>query len=511
MDKNYRFQYDYLNSTSDLIKDYINQADNLKSFVNHFPTIENFGKQIDLKSKHKINRNILFNVIKSQNKNLVLSEESNKNINLIKCDNTFTITTGHQLCLCTGPVFFIYKIFSVINLVKKIKVNYPDYNFIPIFWMASEDHDFEEINHFNFFGKKIVWDNGSQSGAVGRMSLYNINNVLEEIKDDLLANKNGLYIFNLLKKTYQNHQNLADATRYLINELFGKYGLVIVDGDDKRLKKCLINVIKKDIIRKGFYEALKKSSDKISKVYKLQALVKENNFFELTENNRIKINNNSFKKIDSNPEIFSPNVLLRPLYQEMILPNICYVGGPSEVSYWLQLKEMFDQEKVPFPILILRDTVFIAKEKNLKRFKDLGFNIMDIFKHEHLLQKEYVTSKSSLSDLLHTEKEEIRLIYKKILDKNIDKSLIPNINALLKKQLNALENIESKIMRSLKQKNVDAVNFISKIKNDLFPKNTIQERYENFITFYLRYGDGFMNIIEQNIDALDSNFVILKK
>ena len=111
MEKNYRFQYDYLNSTSDLIKDYINQADNLKSFVNHFPTIENFGKQINLKSKYKINRNILFNVIKSQNKNLVLSEESNKNINLIKCDNAFTITTGHQLCLCTGPVFFIYKIF----------------------------------------------------------------------------------------------------------------------------------------------------------------------------------------------------------------------------------------------------------------------------------------------------------------------------------------------------------------------------------------------------------------
>ena len=277
--------YQETNKFSNLVLDYLKKDEKLKPFINHFPTLENFEKQITEKKSHLIDRVVLIDVLNKQNTSLSLSEKSKLNIESLKENSTFTVTTGHQLCLFTGPLYFIYKIISTINLAEPLEEKYPNNNFVPVFWMATEDHDFQEINHIHLFGKQIAWDS-KQKGAVGRMNLDGFESLLTELKSVLGTSENADKLISLFEKSYLNHDNLADATRYLINELFGKYGLVILDGDEKRLKEQFISTIKKDVLRNGFMESITKCSEDLATKYKAQAHVRPINFFKLSEGKR---------------------------------------------------------------------------------------------------------------------------------------------------------------------------------------------------------------------------------
>ena len=217
---------------SKLITDYLDEKSELQSLYNRFPKIEHFQGQIDEKSNNFPfeNRQILVSALEKQYKNFKISEYTSQNIQLLKQSNTFTITTGHQLNLFTGPLYFLYKIVSTINLCKELKLKFPAQNFVPIYWMATEDHDFEEINYFNFKGKKINWNKESK-GAVGRFDTKGLNEVYDSFSKEIVTGNNANYLLDLFKKSYLEHQNLADATRFLANELFKNEGLVIIDGD----------------------------------------------------------------------------------------------------------------------------------------------------------------------------------------------------------------------------------------------------------------------------------------
>ena len=501
--------YQTTNRYSKLLIDYVNEDKKLNPFVNHFPALSNFKKQITEKKNHTIDRGVLVKVLKEQNFNFPLSVASNSNINLLQSEETFTVTTGHQLCLFTGPLYFIYKIISTINIAEQLKEKYPQNNFVPTFWMASEDHDFQEINHINLFGKKIAWDSG-QNGAVGRMSLDGFESVLVELKEVLGETENAKKLVSLFKNAYLKHNNLADATRFLVNKLFGKFGLVIIDGDDKKLKQQFVPIIKKDVLQNSFVTAIKQNSKSLAKDYKVQAFVRDINFFKLTKGNRELIKEEiAQKEIAENPENFSPNVLLRPLYQESILPNIAYVGGGAEVGYWMQLKTAFKQENIPFPILILRNSAMLISDKQKQKFKSLGFEINDLFSAIDELKKQYVLSNSKEDITLDIEKWELEELYNKLLLKTNDKGLQASFNASHQKQLKSFEKFEQKLIRLEKKKHENALNTISKIKQQLFPENCLQERFDNFIPFYLKEGENFIEMLKDNLDPLDTNFVVL--
>ena len=271
-----------------------------------------------------------------------------------------------------------------------------------------------------------------------------------------------------------------------MNELFGKYGLLIIDGDDKKLKKQFTPQIKKDVLDQGFVRTIQESSKDLANNYFAQAFVRDINFFKLSYKKRLLITDKGEEKdIDNCPENFSPNVLLRPLYQEKVLPNIAIVGGGSEIAYWLQLKSAFQKEKISFPILVLRNSVMLISEKQMQKIESFDFELQDIFKDEHVLQNQYVISKSSFNTSLIDEKKQIKKIYSLISEKTKDSGLQDNINAQLHKSLNILDALELKLIKIEKQKHKDAVNQIKKLKKYLFPDNSLQERYDNFIPFYL--------------------------
>lgn len=504
----YKLKYKDTFQFSDLVLDYLNEDKKIKPFINYFPRKENFIKQIKLKEKQKINRNVLVEILKKQNQSLKLSTKTDNNIDLILNTNTFTITTGHQLCLCTGPLYFIYKVISTINLCEKLTEQNEGYHFVPVFWMASEDHDLEEINHINLFGKKVKW-NTEQTGAVGQMNLNKIEDFLLEIKN-YFKNSTNKKIFSVLEESYLKHNNLSEATRFLVNELFGKYGLVIIDSNSKELKEQFVQQMKKDICYSSYYEYLKQTTEELSKNYKIQANVRKVNFFEISKRSRKYITDNYDEtKIEDNPEIFSPNVLMRPLFQEIIMPNVSYVGGSAEISYWLQLKSVFDIEKIPFPILVLRNSLMLISSKQKKVLNDKGFNLEDIFLSKEDLHKKYILNHFNKELSLEKNKKKVKKMYEDLLLKTFDDGLKSSIRAQIHKQIDWITNLEKKITREKKKAHLSSLNQIDKIKKQLFPNNKLQERYENFLMYYISHNDKFIEIVKDEVDPLSANFVVL--
>ena len=203
---------------SDLICDYIDNKESLNPFYNRFPKIENFKDQIEEKSANypDENRSILYDALQTQYKGVSISKKTKENLIQLKEPITFTVVTGHQLNLFTGPLYFLYKIISTINLTVQLKKRYPKFNFVPVYWMATEDHDFDEINYFNFNAKKIQW-NREASGGVGRLSTDGLQKISKAFANELGAGENAKTLNSLFEKAYVGHDNLTSATRFLAN------------------------------------------------------------------------------------------------------------------------------------------------------------------------------------------------------------------------------------------------------------------------------------------------------
>ena len=512
---------------SSLIVDYLNQKPELKPLYNRFPTLDNFEDQIQEKKVNfnHSNRAVLADVLKKQSQNYQYSDLTNQNIESLLSSNTFTITTGHQLNLFSGPLYFLYKIISAINLADDLKIKYPNYNFVPVYWMATEDHDFEEINYFNFKGKKIRW-NKESSGPVGRLFTSGLDQVFEVFANELGTGINAEFLKTLFKKAYLNHNNLADATRYLANALFGKFGLVIIDADNQNLKKIFIPYIKEELLNQTFYKNVSKTIQSLEK-YTIQVNPRELNLFYIEDNFRERIifkdgiftiNNTqkSFSKdeileeLDKFPEKFSPNVLLRPVYQEVILPNLCYIGGGGEIAYWLELKSSFESLKVVFPILLLRNSVLVATKKQAHKADKLNLMWQDLFLKQDVLIDKKIKAISNIpidfSAQMQFLKKQFEDLYK--IANLTDSSFIGAVKAQETKQLKGLLNLEKRLLKAQKRKYSEQLAQIISFQNNLFPNDSLQERQANFAEFYLENGNLLIESLILKIKPLEQNFII---
>ena len=191
------------------------------------------------------------------------------------------------MCLFTGPLYFIYKIITTINLSEQLKSEYPEYNFVPIYWMASEDHDFDEVNHIHLFGKTLKW-NQDQKGAVGAISTKSMQSLFNQLKPILGDSKNAEDLYRLLSDSYLKNKDLASATRHLVNSLFSKYGLVVLDADSPNLKKEAIPLIKRDVLEQSNYPLIQNTNQGLGEV---QAYVRPINFFYLQKGVEIGLSN----------------------------------------------------------------------------------------------------------------------------------------------------------------------------------------------------------------------------
>ena len=514
---------------SETMKDYLEKKDTIKSFYNNFPDFEGFKNQIVEKeaSFPLGNRKVLADVLNHQYKNIEISEATQENINSLQGENTFTVTTGHQLNLFTGPLYFLYKIISAINLAEELSVKFPENNFVPIYWMATEDHDFDEINYFNFKGKKVRW-NREDGGAVGRFSTEGLSEVFEEFSSQLGNSKNAIYLKQLFSKGYLEHNNLAEATRFIANELFAEYGLVILDGDDKSLKNLFIPFIEKELTEQVSFKEVSKTVVEFEKNYKVQVNPREINLFYLTDQVRerilfedgvYKVNNTEItwnkegilNEVKNHSERFSPNVIMRPLFQEVILPNLCYIGGGGEQAYWLELKSFFEAVEIPFPILLLRNSVQVISKKQAKKLSNLDISIEELFLKQNDLLKQKINENSDIQFSFQDAKillNEQFLALRRVANET-DISFTGAVEAQHRKQQKGLENLEKRLLRAEKRKQKDLVTRITELHNELLPNQSLEERQRNFSEYYLEYGSSFIKALKNNLKPLQLEFTVL--
>ena len=516
---------------SRLMCDYLSEEEGLESFYNRFPKLENFQAQFEEKADtfSKNSREVLVKQLMHQYKNFDVSEATLDNIKRLSEENTFTITTGHQLNLFTGPLYFLYKIFSVINLSEKLNSTYPKQHFVPVYWMATEDHDFEEINYFNLFGKKIKWDRLA-AGAVGELSTEGLAEVAKLLQEDLGSSEHGSNLLELFTEAYTKHQNLAAATRFLGNELFKEYGLVIIDGNDAQLKRAFIPFAERELTENISFKNVNETTERlVSRGYAEQVHAREINLFYLTDglreriiekDGRFHINNTELnfsqdeilKQVQDDPQKFSPNALLRPLYQEVILPNLCYVGGGGELAYWFQLKDYFASVNVPFPMLLLRNSALLVTSKLSEKIEKLGVSIDDIFQKQHDLQGNYTKKISEIDIDFSKQKEHLHQQFREIyeLANQTDPSFVGAVGAQEKKQLNGLSHLEKRLLKAQKRKFADRLERLTAIQDELFPNKTLQERSVNFSQFYLEYGRRLLLELKESLDPLAQEFTVIE-
>ncbi|WP_298896580.1 bacillithiol biosynthesis cysteine-adding enzyme BshC [uncultured Psychroserpens sp.] len=520
------------NYFSSLICDYLDEKSQLKSFYNRFPKLENFKDQIAEKQEsfNSETRTILVQSLKKQYGSVTISEATLQHIEALSDRNTFTITTGHQLNLFTGPLYFFYKIVSTINLCKELKAAYPEQHFVPIYWMATEDHDFEEINYFNFRGQKVHW-NREASGAVGELQLDGLDQVFEVFASQLNSTTNAQELKELFQNAYLEHQNLTDAMRYLVNTLFGSYGLVIVDGNDRDLKRLFVPYIKRELVDQTSFEMVSQANEKLNDLdgnYKIQVNPRPINLFYINKGVRERIietedryqvlntdinwsKDELLEHLDDSPERFSPNVILRPLYQEVILPNLCYIGGGGELAYWLQLRSNFEKYDIAFPMLLLRNSVLLFTDKQKDKLEKLNISVKDLFLTQHDL-KTKVTEQISEVDINFSSqkaylKQQFEELYK--LSEQTDKSFKGAVAAQERKQIKGLEHLEKRLLKAQKRKMSDHLNRITEIQDILFPSQSLQERNMNFSEFYLDHGSSLIQKLIQELKPLKGEFLVL--
>lgn len=510
-----------------LLKDYLDGAPILDSLYGRRPELNAFEGQISDKAKSFGNRTVLVDALGKQYSDLGIQGNSELLINSLKEENTFTVTTGHQLCLMGGPAYFIYKIAGCISLARALKEKYPNKKFIPVFWLATEDHDFAEINHFHLFNRRFEWNIDSK-GPVGRLKLEDFESLSEELKEVLGNADFAEELYDTFQKSYLQSNNLSEATIKLVYELFGFDELLCLDADEFSLKSLFVPIMEQELLEETSFKSVQKANEILTKAdYTTQIHLREINLFYIQDNYRERIisDGNEWSTKDGNhkwskeqvieelhahPECFSPNVAMRPLYQECILPNLAYIGGGGEMAYWLQLKPIFDAFKVDFPMLIPRLSATSVLPSVAKKIDKLGLPIQDYFNREEDLIKKYMVELTPLQGFDEEEKM-IELIEKSLMDKmqeldeGFRKSIAADVNAMQK----LLERIQGKYGKQIKQKEETSINQLRSVQNAIYPHSKLQERHENFSSWYLRSGKDALNSLIDSMDPFEFNMLVM--
>lgn len=500
----------------------------LRPFYKYEVNLEAFLEIIKNKTFTTGQRQILVSELERQYQNIQTNPITLNNIQKLKQENCYTIITAHQPNLFTGPLYFIYKIISVVNLVQKLSEYYPQYQFVPVFWTGGEDHDFQEVNHLNLFGKRFTWEE-EQGGAVGAYQVDSLRSVLDAVKGVLGEGEYAQRLAEALENCYASATDYNEAATKFVNWIFGEYGLIIANGNSAAFKKQMIPIFKEELLNQPSKKIVENTAQELEKLgFKQQAHVRDINLFYLSKNqrNRIVKEDNLYKILDTdlsftateileelekNPQNFSPNVVLRPLFQEIIFPNLAYIGGGGELAYWLERLAQFEYYKIPFPMLIRRCSVLWVDANDSKRIAKLGLAIEDLFQDIENLLKEYVKRNSTEELSLNKEQEDLTKILEQILLKTqtIDPSLEQTVLAQKAQMQKFIENLEQRLIKAEKKKNETSLEQIRKIKAKLFPNNGLQERHDNFMALYCKHGKSFLEILLQHLNPLDKKFILV--
>ncbi len=508
---------------------YASGSEDLRPFYQYEVNMKAFASVIEDKTKDATDRELLVNTLRQQYASLGLENDVPESLSLLRSPQTFTVITAHQPALFTGPLYYILKICSTINLTRQLKEAYPENDFVPVFISGAEDHDFEEINHAQVYGNRITWEENA-GGAVGQLSTESLDDALAELKEILGDRDTAKEIYGRIERAYTQHKTYGDAAIALVHDLFSREGLVVADMSRPPFKQAFTDLMERELFESVSQPLIEQAQNKLEKLgYSGQAHAREINLFYLTPNRRDRIvrqddgyavlnTEKTFtedalrQELRAHPERFSPNVVMRPLFQELIFPNLAYIGGGGELAYWLERKEQFDTFGINFPMLIRRNSVLWIDKSNQKKLEKLEINYRQLFQPADLIIRDYVAEQSENELSLADELKQLEDLFEGIAKKaeEIDPTLAKAVMGEHSRQAKAVENLEGRLRRTEKQRFETSMNQIRGLRDKLFPDNGMQERYDNFLNIYLQEGEQMLQTLIEHLDPLETGLVVIQ-
>lgn len=480
---------------SKLFIDYTQREKVLQPYFQHFPDNQGYRDACNDLTSLQYDSSILTTVIREQYAAAAMHPPQQL-LDSLSEEDTLTVCTGHQLVIAGSPVYFIYKIAGTIALAKKLSADM-NCTVVPVFWMATEDHDVDEIRKVHVFGKSFETAT-TYSGAVGRMETDNIQ--------DLVSALTALWqegeVATLLNEVYRPGRTMSIATREFVHRCFGD-AIVVLDPDDARLKRQFITVMQDDLFSGTAYRKVNETNSLLEHMgYSAQVTPRLVNVFYLSGVTRVRIEREGdrwftvdqsktwtkeelLNELNAHPENFSPNVVLRPLYQQCILRNIAYVGGPGELAYWLQYRSMFAHYGIFFPVLHPRWFAARIDESTLHKMSRMELKPEQFFGAIDELVKAFVAKHSNVRLSTTEEAATLNTLYNdlKLRAKQVDATLEKTVEAELAKTLSGLQQLEGKMMRAAKQRSDADVQQLRKIADKLMPGGTPQDRVESVLNW----------------------------
>ena len=510
---------------SELICDYLDGDPRLREFFQWGADQVGLAKAASSRRLDARARQLLCETLQRQYNGLQARPEVRANMERLRQPETLTVTTGHQLCLFTGPLYVPFKILNVVRLARKLST--PERPVVPVFWMATEDHDRPEIDHAYVNGTKVQWP-GEAAGAVGRLKLGGITAVLDQVDALLGPGIHADEMRKLLRGCYRPEHDLATATRCFVDALFGRFGVLVLDADDPQLKQLFAPVMREELLNQIAQRAVHYADKELSAHYKTQAHARPINLFYLRPGHRSRIERVGGKyqvleggpafsldellaELEAHPERFSPNVLLRPVYQEAILPNIAYVGGGGELAYWFQLKWLFQAVQVPMPVLLLRTSAAFIGAKDVQRLGSLGLSVGDLFLSQGELRVRLAREHAPFPTSMEQELKAAKAFYAVLRARAAaaDPTLVASVEAMEKQALHRLDALGTKLLRAAKRQQHEPLDRLDTVYGHFFPGGGLLERRENFMPWYAREGPAFFDRLLDALDPLDPRFSVL--
>lgn len=517
----------------ELFNNYVENFDKVKDFFNtNFRNLDYLVTNLEAFNKNLEHRKKLVNIFKKQYSSETPSNKTTQNIEALISENTFAILTGQQLGILTGPLYTIYKIITAIKLANQLNEKYPELKFVPVFWLEGDDHDFDEVNWIKILDNensltKIVYDDGldaeTNRGPMGNYQLdLMIDNFIEKISSSLRETEFKSDLLNLIKKHYYAGATFKSGFVGLLKEFFDKYGLIFFDPQDVEVKNWLKEIFIKDIENYSFIsEELILRSAKLEENYHAQVKIKPINLFYIEDSGRYLVEpaGNDFRlkgkrkkftkdelisEINSRPEKFSPNVVLRPICQDFIFPTAYYVAGPSEICYHCQLYPYYAIHNLTPPILYPRSSATIIEAKLNNILNKYELQLKDFFTDLELLATN-ITDKNSevvVNNVIQNIIDELDNPFQRLKENliKIDPTLEDIIKTAKNKTIQAIEVVKEKALSAQKKKNEIIFRQIYKTSNILYPDENLQEREINVIYFINKYSFNFVDFLFEKLD-----------
>ena len=512
---------------SAIVLDYIRATEALRPFYKHPVSLEGLRDAIREREAYPTDRSTLVRALREQYHPLPSAGAVDSNLALLERPTTFTITTAHQPNIFTGHLYFIYKILHAIRLAAEAKTAFPEYDFVPVYFMGSEDADLEELGHIYAGGETLTWDT-PQTGAVGRMSPKGLDVLVHRLEGEFGGLPHGAEMASLIREAYLRHGTIQDATLYLVHALFAEYGLLVLIPDNASLKRLFVPLLRRELADGFSHRAVTGTITRLGEHYKVQAAGRDINLFYLRDavRNRIVREGEGFAVVDTDitftgpeieaeleahPERFSPNVILRGVFQELILPGIAFIGGGGELAYWLELKDVFQEAGVPYPVQVLRNSFLLVKKAWAEKARALDLPLPAWFVPEQELINQLVRRDSVHQLSLEDEIAGMQALYERLsaTAAAVDVTLQPHVGALQSWALDGLRVLEKKLLKAERRHFDDQRRQIHTLRAALFPRGGLQERMENVMPYYAMYGRAFIDCLYAHSRGLEAKFCIL--